>query len=235
MYMSTSGVQGGVKNLTHISISTSLSLYIYIGHECIVCIDHKHKMYIYRAQNKSISMSTSTSTCRYIYVCTHTHKRRKSWYMRLAGSWQQRHASLHSHAPLCTSSVTLTPRSRRPSSNKRAGSSKIGGLVRLLAASPPQPPSGSQIGGLFRRGGPSGAMYRSRGPPPASSSPLGAYSSPAAHRITPHNLTRPLDLPLSTHILVEQPLPRYTQRLHWVSGHHMTREQHASLSPAQQF
>ncbi len=37
----------------------------------------------------------------------------------LAGSWQQRHASLHSHAALCTSAVTLTPRSRRPSSNKR--------------------------------------------------------------------------------------------------------------------
>ena len=37
----------------------------------------------------------------------------------LAGSWQQRHASLHSHAPLCTSAVTLTPRSRRASSNKR--------------------------------------------------------------------------------------------------------------------
>jgi hypothetical protein len=37
----------------------------------------------------------------------------------LAGSWQQRHASLHSHAALCTSAVTLTPRSRRPSSNQR--------------------------------------------------------------------------------------------------------------------
>jgi hypothetical protein len=68
----------------------------------------------------------------------------------------------------------------------------------------------------------SGAMCRSRGPPPASSSPLGAYSSPAAHRITPHNLTRPLDFPLSTYILVEQPPPQYAQRLDWVSGHHMT-------------
>ncbi len=37
----------------------------------------------------------------------------------LAGSWQQRHASLHAHAPLCTSAVTLTRRSRRASSNKR--------------------------------------------------------------------------------------------------------------------
>ena len=37
----------------------------------------------------------------------------------VAGSWQQRHASLHSHAPLCTSAATLTPRSRRASSNKR--------------------------------------------------------------------------------------------------------------------
>jgi hypothetical protein len=39
----------------------------------------------------------------------------KAW----GGSWQQRHASLHAHAPLCTSAVTLTRRSRRPSSNKR--------------------------------------------------------------------------------------------------------------------
>jgi hypothetical protein len=37
----------------------------------------------------------------------------------VTGSWQHRHASLHSHAALCTSTVTLTPRSRRPSSNKR--------------------------------------------------------------------------------------------------------------------
>ena len=37
----------------------------------------------------------------------------------MKGSWQHRRASLHSHAPLCTSSVTLTPRARRPSSNKR--------------------------------------------------------------------------------------------------------------------
>ena len=37
----------------------------------------------------------------------------------MAGSWHQRHASLQSHAPLCTCAVTLTPRSRRASSNKR--------------------------------------------------------------------------------------------------------------------
>ena len=37
----------------------------------------------------------------------------------VAGSWQQRHAPLHAHAPLCTSAGTLTRRSRRPSSNKR--------------------------------------------------------------------------------------------------------------------
>ncbi len=75
-------------------------------------------------------------------------------------------------------------------------------------------------------------MCRSRGPPPASSSPLGAYSSPAAHRITPHNLTSPLDLPLSTYFLVEQPPPQYAQRLDWVvdiSCHHM---RHASLTCA---
>ena len=43
----------------------------------------------------------------------------RSW----GGSWQQRHASVHAHAPLCTSAGTLTTcltrRSRRPSSNKR--------------------------------------------------------------------------------------------------------------------
>ena len=116
--------------------------------------------------------------------------RARAW----AGSWQQRHASLHSHAPLCTSSVTLTPRARRPSSNKR-----------------PVPPWS-----ILRR---NVSLARS---PPASSSPLAAYSSPAAHRITPHNLTSPLDLPLSTYILVEQPPPQYAHRLDWVvdiSGH----------------
>ncbi len=85
----------------------------------------------------------------------------------LAGSWQQRHASLHSHAALCTSAVTLTPTSRRPSSISRGVK--------------------QECSGLFRRGVPSGAMCRSRGPPPASSSPLGAYSSPVAHRITPQS------------------------------------------------
>ncbi len=80
----------------------------------------------------------------------------------------------------------------------------------------------------------SAAMCRSRGPPPASSSPLGAYSSPAARRITPHNLTSPLYLRLSTYILVEYPPRSCAQRLVRVSRHHMTREQHASLSPAPQ-
>ncbi len=49
--------------------------------------------------------------------------------------------------------------------------------------------------------------------------------SPAAHRITPLNLTSPLDLQLSTHILVEEPPAPYAERLDWVvdiSGHHMT-------------
>ncbi len=124
----------------------------------------------------------------------------------LTGSWQQRHASLHSQTPLCTSAVTLTP----------------GHAARHL------------ISGLFRRAVRSAAMCRSRGPPPASSSPLGAYSSPAAHRITPHNLTSPLYLPLSTYILVDHAPPPYAQRLGRVRGHHVTREQHASLSPAPQ-
>ena len=55
----------------------------------------------------------------------------------LTGSWQQRHASLHSQAPLCTSAVTLTP----------------GHAARHL------------ISGLFRRAVCSAAMCRSCGPP----------------------------------------------------------------------
>ena len=45
----------------------------------------------------------------------------------VTGSWQQRHASLHSHAALCTSAVTLT---RRSCSRSRRPSSKISGLFR---------------------------------------------------------------------------------------------------------
>ena len=86
------------------------------------------------------------------------------------------------------------------------------------------------ISGLFRGGVSSGAVCPSRGPPQASSSPLEAYNSPAGHRITPHNLTSPLYFPLSTYILVEQPPPHYAQRLDWVRGHHMPRDQHASLT-----
>ncbi len=44
----------------------------------------------------------------------------------------------------------------------------------------------------------------------------------------------PLSALLSADILVEHPPPPYAPRLDWVSGHHMTREQHASLSPAPQ-
>ncbi len=121
----------------------------------------------------------------------------------LAGSWKHWHASLHSHAALCTSAVTLTPRAHRPSSNKR-----------------PVPPWS-----ILRRNVP-------RGPPPASSSPLGAYSSPAAHRITPHNLTSPPYFPLSQYILVEHAPPQNAQRLDWlvdISGHDL---RHASLTCA---
>jgi hypothetical protein len=35
-------------------------------------------------------------------------------------------------------------------------------------------------------------------------------------------------------VLVEHAPPPYAQRLGWVSGHHMTRKQHASLSPGPQ-
>ena len=54
------------------------------------------------------------------------------------------------------------------------------------------------ISGLFRGGVSSAVMCPSRGPPSGCASPLGAYSSPAGHRIPPHNLTNPLYLPLST-------------------------------------
>ena len=87
------------------------------------------------------------------------------------------------------------------------------------------------ISGLFRGGASSGAVCPSRGPPQAYSSPLvGAYSSPAGHHITQHNLTSPLYLPLSTYILVEHPPPHYAQRRDWVRGHHMPRDKHASLT-----
>ena len=96
-----------------------------------------------------------------------------------------------------------------------------------LAPSPsPRSHRTSSNSGLFRGGVLSAAMCRSRGPPPASSSPLGAYSSPAGHRITPHNLTNPLYFPLSTYILVEHRPPEYGQRLDCVSGHHMTSISH---------
>ena len=72
----------------------------------------------------------------------------------LAGSWQQRHAS-HHYIRMQLSALVPSP-------------SRPGHAGRHL------------ISGLFRRGVPSGAMCRSRGPPPASSSPLGAYSSPVA-------------------------------------------------------
>jgi hypothetical protein len=59
----------------------------------------------------------------------------------------------------------------------------------------------------FRSGVSSAVMCPSSGPPEASSSPLGTYSSAVGHHITPHNLTSPLNLPLSTYILVEHPPP----------------------------
>ena len=113
----------------------------------------------------------------------------------LAGSWQQRHASLHSHAPLCTSAVTLTHRSRRTSSNKRP--------IRRWS--------------MLRRNVP---LARCPGRLLMTSRCIQQPTHPSHH--TPHNLTSPLYLPLSTCILVEKPPPQYAQRLDWVSGHHMT-------------
>ncbi len=99
-----------------------------------------------------------------------------------------------------------------------AGNSGMHHYIRMqlpaLAPSPSHPGHAARhlISGLFRRGVCSGAMCRSRGPPPASSSPLAAYSSPAAQPITPLNLTSPLYLPLSAYILVEHAPPPYAQR-----------------------
>ena len=86
------------------------------------------------------------------------------------------------------------------------------------------------ISGLFHRGVSITVMCPSRGPPSGCSSPLGAYSSPAGHRIIPHNFTSPLYLPLSTCILVEHPPPHYAQRLDWVRGHDMPRLRHPTLT-----
>jgi hypothetical protein len=81
------------------------------------------------------------------------------------------------------------------------------------------------IVGLFRGGVSSSAVCPSRGLPQASSSPLGN-----GHRLdTTQSNNFPI-LPLSTYTLVEQPPPKYTQRLDWVRGHHMPRLRHPSLT-----
>ena len=47
---------------------------------------------------------------------------------------------------------------------------------------------------------------------------------------SPHNLTSPLYLPLSTYILVDHPPPHYAQRLDWVEGHAMPRLRRPTLT-----
>jgi hypothetical protein len=64
---------------------------------------------------------SSVSTCSTL-VMNHARRNQISGLVcarASAGSSQQPHAPRHSHAALCTSAVTLTPRSRMPSSNKR--------------------------------------------------------------------------------------------------------------------
>ena len=94
-----------------------------------------------------------------------------------------------------------------------------------LAPSPSRPGQTGRhlISNLFRGGVFSAAMCRSRGPPPACSSPLGAYSSAAGHHMTPHYLTSPQYLRcVLPYILVEHPPPEYGQSLDCASGHNMT-------------
>jgi hypothetical protein len=131
---------------------------------------------------------------------------------------------LRSVCIFCRSSTT---RLYRGSARALAGSWRgmhhyIRMQLSALAPSPSRPGHAGHhlISGLFRRGVCCSAMCRSRGPPPASSSPLGAYSSQASHRMTPHNLTGPLYLPLSTYLRVED-----------ISDHHITCISHLRRSP----
>jgi hypothetical protein len=144
-----------------------------------------------------------------IYIHTYSSTTRTSTgsARALAGSWQQRHASLHSHAALCTSAFTLKPRSRRPSSNKR-----------------PIPPWS-----MLRR---NVSLARS----PASL--LITFSGIQQPSCPSHHTTQSNKPPRLAAVYIysrrEQPPPPYAQRLDWVSGHRITCEQHASLSPASQ-
>jgi hypothetical protein len=80
---------------------------IYIG-----CIIHLQRQQAYK--DKGVLRRCLCICCR-----SSTTRISRGSARALAGSWQHRHASLHSHAALCTSTVTLTHRSRRASSNKR--------------------------------------------------------------------------------------------------------------------
>ena len=140
------------------------------------------------------------------------------------------HRLLRSVCISCRSCTIRLSRGRhRAFAGSWAGNSGMHHYIRMqLSAQAPSPSRPGNAGrhlisALFRRAVSSGAMCGSRGPPQASSSPLGAYSSPAAHPITPHNLTSPLYFPLSTYSLVEHPAKQYTKRLDRVRGHHMTR------------
>jgi hypothetical protein len=172
----------------------------YIHSICVRCLVSRHRQRAYKDKGvlfRSLCIFWQSSTIRIS----------RGSARALAGSWQQRHASLH----------------------------QVRMQLSALAPSPSRPGHADRhlISGLFRRAvSSSGAMCRSRGSPPASSSPLGSYSCPAAHRITPHNLTSPLYFPLSTNIIFssENPPRQYTQRLDRAIGHDMPRLRHPTLT-----
>jgi hypothetical protein len=119
----------------------------------------------------------------------------------LTDSSQHRNASRHSHAARCTSSVTLTSRSRWASSNTRP-------IPRWS---------------ILRR---NASLVRSCQP----THQLSPHCSLPGLRMTRRNLTSPLYFPLPVYMLVEHPPPEYAQSLDWVRDHHLTRHHHQSLT-----
>ncbi len=86
-----------------------------------MCIELKEEPRLVDAEEEAVQEYNMHRLLRSVCICWRSCSTRLSRGRARAwgGSWQQRHASLHAHAALCTSTVTLTPRSRRASSNKR--------------------------------------------------------------------------------------------------------------------
>ena len=119
-----------VASTQNIGSSRNLYTFMYIG--CIIHLQRQQACKDKGVLRRSLSISCRSSTTRIS----------RGSARALAGRSQHRHASLHSHAALCTSAVTLT---RRSCSRSRRPSSKISGLFSSEYCS--------------------GAMCRSRGAP----------------------------------------------------------------------